>query len=228
MWLEKLKIFEKSSQGLEKDKTIYDHDLDIRSPFFMAFMSKAALNTMNFKFIISLGQSLDSSMVEFWLCVQRNWVQSPEVPSHWNSAFSKKCEVDLIQVPRGVQSSSIGKWVSNSVFWPETASHEVLLVPMGKLNKELHEDPLDSHTKCKSAYWIICNPPSKKKYGGLKRNFVRFLFLWGKEWITLSLCKKQIEINIELLLATIIKVAAQPFAKRPNPDLICICASLEA
>ena len=194
----------------------------------MAFMSKAALNTMNFKFIISLGQSLDSSMEEFWLCVQRNWVQSPEVPSHWNSAFSKKCEVDLIQVPRGVQSSSIDKWVSNSVFWPETASHEVLLVPMGKLNKELHQDPLDSHTKCKSAYWIICNPPSKKKYGGLKRNFVRFLFLWGKEWITLSLCKKQIDINIELLLATIIKVAAQPFAKRPNPDLSCICASLEA
>ena len=69
---------------------------------------------------------------------------------------------------------------------------------------------------------------AEKKYGGLKRNFVRFLFFCGKERITLSLCKKQIAINIELLSATFIKVAAQPFAKRPNPDLICICASLEA
>ena len=54
----------------------------MRSPFFMVFMSKPALNTIKNKFFISLEQSLVSSMVEFWLCAQWNWVQSPEVPSH--------------------------------------------------------------------------------------------------------------------------------------------------
>ena len=75
----------------------YDHDLDMGSPIFMAFMSKAALNTINCKFFINLRQSLVSSMVEFWLCVQRIWVQSPEV--HIEPLLSqKKCEVDLSQL----------------------------------------------------------------------------------------------------------------------------------
>ena len=89
--------------GLRKRQD-HDHDLDIHSSFFMAFMSKAALNTTDCKFIIRLGQSLVSSMVEFWLCVQRNWVQSPEVPSHWYVASTKQSEVDLIPFPWGVQS----------------------------------------------------------------------------------------------------------------------------
>ena len=77
--------------GLGKRQVLnYDHDLDMHSPIFMAFMSKAALNTIICRFFIKLGQSLVSSMVEIWLCVQRNWVQSPEVPSHWNSAVSKE------------------------------------------------------------------------------------------------------------------------------------------
>ena len=78
-------------QGLGKRQALnYDHDLDIGSSILMAFMSKAGLNTIDCKFFNNLRQSLVSSMVEFWLCVQRNWVQSPEVPSHWNSAVSKE------------------------------------------------------------------------------------------------------------------------------------------
>ena len=85
--------------GLGKWQVLnYDHDLDMLSAIFMAFLSKAALNTINCKIFINLGQSLVSSMVEFWLCAQWNWVQSSEVPSHWNSAVSKKNEVDLSQL----------------------------------------------------------------------------------------------------------------------------------
>ena len=105
----------------------------MRSPFFMAFMSKAALNTIKGKFFISLEQSLVSSMVEFWLCAQWNWVQSLEVPSHWNFAVSKKRKVDLSQLSWGVQSLCVDKYSSNSVFCSEKNSHEVGLVQIKKL-----------------------------------------------------------------------------------------------
>ena len=122
--------------GLGKRKLLnYDHDLDMRSPIFMAFMSKAALNTIICRFFIKLGQSLVSSMVEIWLCVQRNWVQSPEVPSHWNSAVSKEKWGRSKSVPWGIQSSytCMDKCSSNSVFCSEKTSHVVWLVPIKKL-----------------------------------------------------------------------------------------------
>ena len=50
-------FIEKSSKLGKRQVLNYDHDLDMRSSFFMAFMSKAALNTIKSKFFISLEQS---------------------------------------------------------------------------------------------------------------------------------------------------------------------------
>ena len=136
----------------------------MRSPFFMAFMSKAALNTIKSKFFISLEQSLVSSMVEFWLCAQWNWVQSPEVPSHWNSAVSKKNEVDLSQLSWRVLEH--GQCSSNFVFCSEKTSHEGWLWPIKKLKIGMRFPWIAS--KYKSAWWIICNPPGLLKILQLK------------------------------------------------------------
>ena len=108
------------------------HDLYVKGCFEK---SKAKQMLMKSKFFISLEQSLVSSMVEFWLCAQWNWVQSPEVPSHWNFAVSKKRKVDLSQLSWGVQSC-MDKCSSNSVSCSEKTrikKKNVWLVPIKKL-----------------------------------------------------------------------------------------------